>query len=170
MPKGLVFIVGLVVLMGLGYILNIWWNLGNNVGYSPEQPLPFSHQLHAGVNQIPCQYCHSNVDEAKHASIPSMNVCMNCHKMVKTDSPHIQKLTKMYQENQPIEWVKIHDLPDFVFFNHKRHIKKGIDCSSCHGSVEKMEKIEQVETLQMGFCMNCHREKGAPVDCYTCHH
>lgn len=114
-------------------------------------------------------YCHSNADNGRHATIPSMNVCMNCHLVVKTDSPHIQKLTKLYQENKPIEWIRIHDIPDHAFFNHKKHIDKGFDCSVCHGDVANMQKIEQVKTLQMGFCINCHRENGGSDNCSTCH-
>lgn len=162
-------VVTLIILLGVGSILRIWWYVGNNQGYAPDQPIPFSHARHAGENKIPCMYCHSNADNGRHATIPSMNVCMNCHLVVKTDSPHIQKLTKLYQENKPIEWIRIHDLPDHAFFNHKKHIEKGFECSVCHGDVANMKKIEQVKTLQMGFCINCHRENGGSDNCSTCH-
>lgn len=167
--KILLLIPALILLVGLAVVGHAWWNVGNNVGYAPEQPLPFSHKLHAGDNQIPCQYCHSNADNSKHATVPPTSVCMNCHTVVKTDSPHIKKLTESYQNDKPLEWIKIHDVPDFVFFNHKRHIKKGFDCAVCHGDIAKMDRVEQVETLNMGFCVNCHRDNGAPTDCYTCH-
>lgn len=169
---------GLVALVAVGLVLKFWWKLGNNTGYSPEQPIPFSHKIHAGDNKIPCLYCHSGALQSRHAGVPSMNICMNCHVVVKTDSPYIQELTTLYKEGKPIEWVRIHDLPDHAFFNHKRHVAKEIACETCHGNVAQMEKIVQKETLQMGFCVNCHRRppkgpKGedmkGPTDCYTCH-
>lgn len=161
----------LIVLCGVAFVGNTWWHVGNNKGYAPVQPIPFSHKLHAGDNKIPCQYCHVQVDKSKHATVPAMNVCMNCHKVVRaTDSPLIRQLTEAYKAGKPIEWVKVHDLPDFVNFNHKRHIKKGFDCAVCHGDVASMAKITQVQTLQMGFCMDCHKANKAPTDCYTCHH
>lgn len=170
--KSTIFIavLGLLVVAIVGFVVKTWWNLGNNIGYAPTQPIPFSHKKHAGDNQIPCLYCHSNADNSKHATVPSMNVCMNCHSVVKTDSPHIKKLTQLYKQGSPIEWVKVHDVPDFVFFNHKRHVKKGIDCAHCHGDVASMDKVQQEKSLNMGFCVNCHRANGAPTDCYTCHH
>lgn len=169
MKKILIFTILFLVLLGAGSGLRAWYYVGDNTGYAPTQPIPFSHKIHAGINKIPCMYCHTNVDNSKHATVPAMNVCMNCHLVVKTDSPWIKQLTELYKKNEPIQWVKVHDVPDFVFFNHKRHIKKGIPCASCHGDVQNMDKITQVQSLQMGFCMTCHKEKGAPTDCYTCH-
>lgn len=154
---------------GLGYAICFWWNLGNSVGYAPAQPLPFSHKIHAGDNKIPCLYCHTGADKGRHAQVPPMNVCMNCHSVVKTDSPWIQKLKSQYEKGEPLEWIKVHDQPDFVFFNHRPHIAKGVACESCHGDVKNMDKVQQVESLNMGYCLDCHRAKGAPTDCYTCH-
>ncbi len=162
--------VGLLLIVGLAGTVIFLNRLGVNVGYAPTQPILFSHKKHAGDNQIPCMYCHANADKSRHATVPELSVCMNCHSVVKTDSPLIQQVQKAYKENKPIEWIKVHDLPDFVFFNHKRHMAKGIDCATCHGDVKNMDKITQVETLNMGFCVNCHRENKAPTDCYTCHH
>lgn len=169
-----------MVLSILGVGLSFWWNLGNGVGYAPNQPIPFSHKLHAGDNKIPCLYCHVNADKGRHASVPSLNVCMNCHSVVKTDSPWIQKVREHYEKSQPIEWAKVHDQPDFVYFNHRPHIAKGIDCASCHGDVKTMDKVEQVKPLNMGFCVDCHKKNNpeftpgtknnAPLNCYTCHH
>jgi len=144
--------------------------LGDNTGYAPKQPIPFSHKLHAGDNQIPCQYCHVGVDKSKHAVVPAMNICMNCHQVVKLDSPYIQKLRDMYANGQPLEWIKVHDLPDHVRFTHERHIAAGLDCTQCHGDVGSMERVSQVKTLQMGFCIDCHREKNAPTHCESCHY
>jgi hypothetical protein len=167
--KWILSVVGVVVVLGILYALDFWWHLGNSVGYSPEQPIPFSHKLHAGDNQIPCLYCHVNADKSRHATVPSMNVCLNCHSVVKADSPYIIKLKEMYKEGKPIEWVKVHDQPDFVFFNHKRHILRGVACETCHGDVKQMSRIEQAETLNMGFCINCHRQNGVSISCYMCH-
>lgn len=147
-----------------------WVTLGDNRGYAPDQPIPFSHLLHAGDLKIDCQYCHASVDQSRHATLPSMNVCMNCHSVVKTDSPHIQKMKQRIENGDSLEWIKIHDMPDFVFFNHKRHIAKGIQCEKCHGDVKKMKKVKQVELMNMGFCVSCHQKEKAPTGCDTCHH
>lgn len=167
--KILIGIVGLLILAGLVYAVCFWWNLGNSVGYAPAQPIPFSHKIHAGDNKIACLYCHTGADKGRHAQVPPMNVCMNCHSVVKADSPWIQKLKSQYEKGEPLEWIKVHDQPDFVFFNHRPHIAKGVACESCHGDVKNMDKVQQVESLNMGYCLDCHRAKGAPTDCYTCH-
>lgn len=144
---------------------------GRGVGYAPSQPIPFSHERHAGKRKIQCTYCHSNVDKSPHANIPSTAVCMNCHRVVLVDSPWIKKLTESYEKNEPIQWINVHVLPDFVYFNHQRHIQKGVSCETCHGNVSAMETVEQVSPLTMGWCVNCHRqpENQAPLNCNTCH-
>lgn len=147
-----------------------WYRLGDNRGYAPEQPIPFSHERHAGQLKIDCQYCHSAVDKSRHATIPSMNVCMNCHSVVRPDSPHIQKMKTLVEQGDSLEWIKVHDMPDFVFFSHQRHIAKGIACETCHGEIGKMRKVAQVKKLNMGFCVECHRKEKAPTSCDTCHH
>lgn len=167
--KKLLGILGVLLLLGGAWGGRALFLVGNNVGYSPRQPIPFSHKLHAGDNKIPCLYCHTGADDSRHATIPGMNVCMNCHRVVKTDSPYIKQLTEAYNKGEPLQWVKVHDQPDFVNFNHKRHIKKGFDCAICHGEVDSMEKIKQVKTLNMGFCLDCHRKKDGPTSCWTCH-
>lgn len=146
-------------------------SVGDNEGYSPTQPIPFSHKLHAGDLKIDCQYCHSAVSKSRIATVPSMNVCMNCHSVVKADSPHIQKMKDLIAKGDSFEWVRVHDMPDFVFFNHKRHIAKGVTCETCHGEVRTMEKIRQEKKFNMGFCVNCHRtnKDKAPITCNTCH-
>lgn len=186
-----------VVLVLVGTGVAALYNVGRNDGYSPDQPIPFSHKRHVTENGIQCMYCHTGVEKSKHASVPSMNVCMNCHSVVAPDSPHIKKLKELYAEGKSIEWVKVHDLPDFVYFNHKRHVAKGIACETCHGDVGQMAKVTQVASLNMGWCLDCHRgnttpkevvsaiekEKAAdpvkaemlggnvaPTNCYTCHH
>ena len=158
-------ILAFVALSALYFI----YNVGNNRGYAPKQPIPFSHRKHAGLLKIDCQYCHASVSKSRHATVPSMNVCMNCHKVVKTDSPHIQKMHELVKNGDSFEWIKVHDMPDFVFFNHKRHIAKGVACETCHGNVRSMDRVEQVQKMNMGFCINCHRENKAPITCDTCH-
>jgi mono/diheme cytochrome c family protein len=141
--------------------------------YRPEQPIKFSHALHAGTNQIECQYCHSTAQVSKTPLIPSANVCMNCHKYI-NEGPKYGKeeIAKIYNaigwdnenkeytgETDPIQWVKVHDLPDHVYFNHAQHVKvAGLECESCHGQVDEMEVVEQVSSLTMGWCINCHSE------------
>lgn len=144
---------------------------GPGVGYAPTQPIPYSHELHAGKRKIQCIYCHSNVERSPHANVPTSAVCMNCHRVVMTESPHIQKLTELHDSGKPVEWVNVHVLPDFVYFNHERHVQKGVSCETCHGNVAGMEKVQQVNPLTMGWCVNCHRqpENQAPLDCVTCH-
>lgn len=168
--KGLIGLGILFLVIGAGiYGLR---TLGDNVGYSPVQPIPFSHKGHAGEFNIPCLYCHASATKSKHATVPAMNVCMNCHSVVAGESPHIQRLKEMVAKGEEIEWIRIHDLPDFVYFNHKRHIAAGISCETCHGPVQDMKRVKQVAPLTMGWCVECHRankEKGAKVDCNVCH-
>ncbi|HOZ70249.1 MAG TPA: cytochrome c3 family protein [Chitinophagaceae bacterium] len=161
--------------------------LGRQKDYQPEQPIYYSHKVHAGINQISCLYCHGNAWESKHAAIPSVNVCMNCHKAINTyeKGPKLYKengdevngtaeIAKLYQfagfdpnnpskwdpaKAKPIEWTKIHNLPDHVYFNHSQHIRAGnVQCQSCHGEITAMDEVKQVADLSMGWCINCHRQ------------
>jgi hypothetical protein len=158
------------VLTGCDKIHNIGW--GYNQGYAPEQPIPFDHSLHVGTHKIQCQYCHNQVERSAHSNVPALSTCMNCHLTVKTDSPHIQKLREAYDNKKSIEWLKVHRLPDFVHFNHSAHIAKGVNCQTCHGQVENMKVVEQISSLNMGWCIQCHRqpEHNAPLNCSTCHY
>src|SRR5574341_976348 len=131
--------------------------LGNQQGYQPAQPINFSHKVHAGDNQIQCLYCHSAADKSKVAGIPAAATCMNCHSQTRKDSPEVQKVARAVAESRPVEWVRIHDLPDHVAFNHSRHVAAQIKCQQCHGPVETMDRVAQFETLSMGMCINCHR-------------
>ena len=144
--------------------------IGYNKGYEPKQPIPYDHSLHAGKYKIDCQYCHANAEVSRHATVPSLNICMNCHLTV-GNGPDIKKLRDAYNNNKPIEWVKVHMLPDFVHFNHKRHVRKGVKCQTCHGAIETMKTVRQVKDLSMGWCVTCHRkpEHNAPLNCSTCH-
>lgn len=149
-------------------------SIGYNTGYSPEQPIPFSHELHVGQNKIQCQYCHNQVEYSKTSNIPSLATCMNCHQQVNgSQNPeNIKKLRDAYNDGKPIEWVKVHMLPDHVQFNHQAHVTRGVNCSTCHGPIETMAKVYQYSDLSMGWCVNCHRqpENKAPLNCTTCHH
>ena len=145
------------------------WETNVHQGYQPVQPIKFPHDLHAGAMQIKCQYCHSGAYKSKNASIPSLNFCMNCHKTVKTESPEIQKIyaalgydpkTAKYDSTKarPIQWVRIHNLPDLVYFNHSQHVKvAGLKCQTCHGPVETMKEVYQYSPLTMKWCIQCHK-------------
>jgi len=169
------------VLLGVVAILattgwNTMWNVGVHDGYQPVQPIKFSHQLHAGVNQIDCQYCHTGAATSKNASIPSLNACMNCHNYVTAEekyngqpSPEIQKIwqaidwdpeSRTYGDNpKPVEWIRIHNLPDLAYFNHSQHVTvAGIECQRCHGPIETMEEVYQYSPLTMKWCIECHQE------------
>ncbi len=184
---GLVFIVGLCIYVYL--LTNNKLSIGYNIGYKPDQPIPFSHKLHAGEYGIDCRYCHTATGVSRTSSIPSLNICMNCHLSVGTDKKWIQMLSEKYEKNEPIAWTKVHMLPDHVKFNHSRHIAAGKTCKTCHGPVEEMETVYQFKDLSMGWCVNCHRgvsdeslsdyeikklkESGhtqAPINCSTCHY
>jgi hypothetical protein len=165
----------LIVALLLGTAGCEWGNNGYNKGYAPEQPIPFSHELHAGQYKVQCLYCHAGAEYSMHSPVPSLNICMNCHLVVATDKPAIQRLTEAYNKNQPIPWVKVHMLPDHVKFNHQAHVKKfgaPMACHKCHGPVESMETMYQYSNLSMGWCINCHRqpENQANVGCSTCHY
>lgn len=145
------------------------FSVGIQQGYQPSQPIAFSHKLHAGQYEIACQYCHTGVMKAKSANIPSPNICMNCHQQILPESPEIQKIyaaidfdpeTQTYGDNQqPIEWVRVHNLPDLAYFNHSQHVKvAGLECETCHGNVREMEVVYQHSRLTMGWCISCHRE------------
>lgn len=139
------------------------FGIGVQLGYQPTQPIAFSHALHAGDLEIDCNYCHTGVRKSKNANIPSLDICMNCHNSVKEGPKHgeteIAKLIKAYEEGKPIEWVRIHNLPDLAYFNHAQHVNvAGLECEECHGPIKEMEEVRQYSTLTMGWCINCHRE------------
>jgi mono/diheme cytochrome c family protein len=170
-------IVALAGLFATIWVLNLGWDslmgIGVYEGYAPEQPIKFSHELHAGQNKIACVYCHSGVEKSKHANIPSANVCMNCHAYIqqgpKYGTEEISKIyaaldynpeTRTYGQNQkPIKWVRVHNLPDHVYFNHSQHVSVGkIECAQCHGAIDSMEVVKQNSPLTMGWCIDCHRK------------
>lgn len=150
---GIIFLI--IAKAGIDKVMDI----GMQIGYAPTQPIPFSHKLHVGKYEIACQYCHTTVMKAKSAGIPSANICMNCHNAIKTGSPNIQAIYKYIEENKPIPWVRVHNLPDLAYFNHSQHTAVGqIACEQCHGEVKEMEVIQQRAPLTMGWCIDCHRQ------------
>jgi mono/diheme cytochrome c family protein len=134
-------------------------SIGIQQGYAPKQPIAYSHKLHAGQYQIDCNYCHTTVSKGKTASIPSLNICMNCHGVIKTASPEIQKIYAAIEQNKPVEWVRVHNLPDLAYFNHAQHVNVGqVACQTCHGEIQNMEVVQHISSLTMGWCIDCHRK------------
>jgi len=128
------------------------------VGYSPEQPVPYSHALHVGKLGLDCRYCHNTVEQAAFAAIPNTQTCMNCHTAVKPDSSRLEPGKKSWETGKSVEWIQIHDLPRYVYFNHSAHVNKGVSCVECHGRIDQMEVVRQVAPLSMSWCLDCHRE------------
>lgn len=128
-----------------------------NVGYAPVQPIPYSHALHVGKLGIDCRYCHNTVEKAGFAAVPPTETCMNCHAAIWKNSPKLQALRDSYQSGLPVAWVKVHDLPDYAYFNHSAHINVGIGCNQCHGQINHAEVVATVAPLNMAWCLSCHR-------------
>jgi mono/diheme cytochrome c family protein len=193
----LVLVSVIFLLLGSAYFAYGWMmQVGVDQGYAPIQPIHYSHKIHAGDNKIECKYCHSSARVSKHSGIPSLNVCMNCHKSIYeykgnpegptaddlangyTNEFYTKEIKKLYKavgwdeenqkytgESQPVEWVRIHNLPDFAYFNHSQHVSVGgIECQTCHGPVEEMEIMYQYSPLTMGWCIDCHRETNVKVE------
>ena len=155
-----IFMLLSISMIGIIVIFIIWYWFSPkhlNIGYQPKQPIPFSHKKHAGELGIDCRYCHNTVEDGAHAAIPSTETCLNCHNNIKKDSPHIKKLHKSFETNTPIKWVKVHQLPDYTYFNHSRHVNSGVSCFTCHGQVNEMKEVYQAQSLSMGWCLECHR-------------
>ncbi len=129
-----------------------------DVGYAPTQPVAYSHALHVGQLGIDCRYCHTGVEVARHAAIPPTQTCLNCHAKIRAESKKLEAVRLSNQSGRPIEWIRVHDLPDYVYFDHSAHVRRGIGCASCHGRVDTMEVVYQAEPLSMGWCLDCHRD------------
>jgi hypothetical protein len=172
--RGLILgVVAALAVAAVAIVLVMRGPLGASRG--PDQPIAFSHELHAGNNQIPCMYCHTSADRSVDAGIPSVGVCAGCHlpggvAMVRADRPGVQQLAAYWQQQRPIPWVRIHDLPDHVHFPHMRHIKAGLECQTCHGPVQTMAVMRREASLTMGWCLDCHKQRKARVDCAVCHY
>ncbi len=138
----------------------IWYGFSpktTDVGYMPEQPVPYSHALHVGELGLDCRYCHNTVEQAAVAAIPPTQTCMNCHERVRTDSKKLLPVRASFENNQAVPWIKVHDLPDYAYFNHSAHVTRGVGCVSCHGRVDQMVEVYQHEPLSMSWCIDCHR-------------
>lgn len=145
------------VLGGVGLAYYLTWPTVMETGYTPVQPVPYSHKLHAGNMGMDCYYCHTTVEKAAHAAVPPAETCMNCHHRVKEKSALLAPVREAYETGKPVPWVNVHVLPDYVYFNHSVHVGAGVSCVSCHGRVDQMVEVKQVEPLSMGWCLECHR-------------
>ena len=147
---------------GLTAVVAGVWYYGTDkywsVGYEPDQPVDYSHKLHAGEMGIDCRYCHYTVEKAAFAAVPPTQVCMNCHAKVKTDSPKLLPVRESFASDLPIPWIKVHNLPDYVYFNHSAHVGANVGCASCHGRVDQMPIVRQDQPLTMAWCLDCHRD------------
>jgi hypothetical protein len=175
LPAGLVAV--LITVVGVG-----WYTQPDRLarGYRPQQPIPYSHQLHPGTLRIPCLYCHAGALKSRQAGIPPVEKCMNCHRVTRVDSPDIKRLASFYISGTPLAWSRIHSLPDHVYFDHRPHVSAGILCQTCHGEVQTMTVVYQNMSMRMGNCLGCHRDPKealpaksnilrGPEHCFACH-
>jgi ferredoxin len=156
-PMGIVFGLGP---LGTAVVAGFWYygtDKHFSVGYQPNQPVPYSHKLHAGDMGMDCRYCHWSVEKGAFAAVPPTQTCMNCHSKVRTTSEKLEPIRQSWANDKPVEWVQIHNLPDFVYFDHSAHLNAGVGCESCHGRIDQMVKVSQEKPLTMGWCLDCHR-------------
>lgn len=156
-PLAIIAVLPLVGAVVVGVVWHWFSPKYTDVGYRPKQPVPFSHKLHAGELGLDCRYCHNTVESANHAAIPPTQTCMNCHVQVKKDSPKLEPIRQSYKTGEPVEWVRVHQLPDYAYFTHQSHIAAGIGCASCHGRIDNMEVVQMDQPLSMSWCLDCHR-------------
>ena len=160
-------IVAVVVALAGGLVTSLVWYyfspLNTQVGYQPRQPVPYSHLLHAGQMGMDCRYCHANIERAAHAMIPPTQTCMNCHALVRTTSVRLAPVRESWATGQAIEGVKVHRLPDHAYFDHSVHLSAGVGCVECHGRVDQMDVVRQVQSLSMAWCLDCHRNPGPRI-------
>jgi hypothetical protein len=158
--------VSLLAIGGPVYLTVLIWSCAQNpntlrIGYQPDQPVPYSHALHAGELGLDCRYCHSTVERGAKAALPPAATCMNCHSQVWKDSDKLLPIRQAFYENQPVHWVRVHDLPDYVYFNHSAHVTRGVGCETCHGRIDQMVQVYQHAPLTMQWCIDCHRNPDA---------
>ncbi|MAF27603.1 MAG: cytochrome c3 family protein [Gemmatimonadota bacterium] len=153
---GVLLVPGLIYAVALAYYGTSPQTM--DIGYEPPQPVPYSHALHAGELEIDCRYCHDTVERAAHAAIPPTETCMNCHSTIRTESEKLAVVRESHATGMPIEWLRVHDLPDFVYFDHSAHVRRGVGCEECHGPVDQMETVYQYAPLSMSWCLKCHRD------------
>jgi len=176
-PAGVVLVVSTMVTVG-------WITQPARfvLGYAPAQPIPFSHKVHAGTNRIPCEYCHTNADRSRAATVPAVQTCMNCHRFITMpDSNYITKdVVARLASDRAMLWKRVYDLPDHAYFDHRAHVNVGVQCQTCHGAVQNMDVVSRVMNMRMGQCLACHRDprpylpptsaiKQGPTDCTACH-
>lgn len=147
----------LVVALLLGLAIDARSTYSTKVGESPEQPVPFSHEHHAGQLGIQCTYCHTSVEKSAFAGIPPTHTCMTCHSQLWTNAEMLAPVRNSLEQNTPLQWTRVHNLPDYVFFNHSIHVNKGVGCETCHGRVDRMPLTYKAEPLTMSWCLDCHR-------------
>ena len=156
----LYFLISLILI--ILFIIFAFWYWGSpyytDVGYQPEQPVPYSHKFHVSELGMDCRYCHVGVETAAVAGVPPTQTCMNCHTMIKADSDSLKVVKASWDNNIPIQWIKVHKSPDYVYFDHSAHTNAGIGCVSCHGRVDRMNVVVQMEPLSMKWCLDCHRD------------
>lgn len=135
----------------------------------PKQPIEFPHYVHVGQIGMECSDCHLYAEQSIYAGLPDAALCMECHEAVAEDKPEIIKLTKIYEAGEPVEWIRVYRVKPHVYFTHKRHVRSGVKCQECHGAVELMTTVQQVTDMGMGWCLECHKSRGAPTECVICH-
>ena len=154
-------VLGLVAVAGGGYVtMLVAYGASPKtlaVGYAPEQPVPYSHKLHVGELGLDCRYCHTSVEETAKANIPPTSTCMNCHSMIRKESPLLAPVRESFASGQPVEWVRVHSVADYAYFNHSAHVTRGVGCVSCHGRIDTMDVVYQTQPLSMSWCVDCHR-------------
>ncbi len=159
LPGQIIFgllLIGGVVTAGLNYYFTPKYT---RVGYQPTQPVPFSHSIHVKQLGLDCRYCHDGVEKSWYSNVPAADTCMNCHSAVRADDPKLEPVRASYKDaNKPVEWVQIHKLPDYVYFNHSVHVNRGVSCVECHGRVDEMEEVRHEKHFSMTFCLDCHRD------------
>lgn len=166
-------IIASVLLVGTAVVAGVWYYFTpkySRVGYQPVQPVPFSHAVHAGQLGIDCRYCHTGEERSWFSNIPAASTCMNCHSQVLKDDPRLALVRESAASGKPIQWIQIHKLPEFVYFNHSVHVNRGVSCVECHGRIDTMDEVHEVQSLSMSFCLNCHRHpelKLRPLDKIT---
>jgi hypothetical protein len=165
---------GILAVLGGAYVVALLYYgihpQAMDIGYEPVQPVPYSHRLHAGDLGIDCRYCHNTVEESAFASLPPTQTCMGCHRDIFPQSERLTPVRESYATGMPIPWVRVHDLPDFVYFNHSAHVRRGVGCVECHGRVDKMDRVYQAKALSMAWCLSCHRHPEAhlrPLEAIT---
>ena len=155
---------------GVLILLMVWFHYRYYPGQiGPAQPMAFSHRVHATDKEISCLVCHAEAPVGSRAGIPPLETCMLCHEHVIVTHPEIRKLRAAYVRRQPIAWAQVYNVPEFVFFNHAAHVRRQVDCGTCHGNVREMDRVVQAHEFTMGFCVQCHRDNGVSHDCLICH-